>query len=197
MEVCRPFLANFLAKFGIWGVGDGRALAGFVHHRSLDLILARYVLGRQDPLLALLPAGPGGLAVGGLLPYGLAGAAANSSAQARQSQNTTSGYAPALSAGIPGMMIPSMLPRPHPGGLRSLPPASSRWRVVPSCCLLFAEGLSAGWYYPLVLKLGPGAVDVVEATADSPLLAIVRRLEAVAGFAGGGDPEKRAGSWKD
>jgi uncharacterized membrane protein YdjX (TVP38/TMEM64 family) len=94
------------------------------------------------------------------------------------------------------MMIPSMLPPPTPWKACVFAAGVFEMRVLPFMLSVFC-GRMVRWLVlsALVLKLGPGAVDVVQHHGLA-LLAIVGGL-AVAGFAWWWIQKKRTGKLED
>jgi len=187
------FLANFLAKFGIWGVGAVALLDSSTIPVPMDLILAGYVWADKTHFWLYCLLAAAGSAVGGLLPYGLGRAGGELFLLKRVNRKHYERIRARFERQeFLAMMIPSMLPPPTPWKACVFAAGVFEMRVVPFMLSVFAEGLSAGWYYPRwCSNWAPGAVDVVEHPQTRP--ARHRRRLAVAGFAWWWIQKKRAG----
>ena len=191
------FLANFLAKFGIWGVGAVALLDSSTIPVPMDLILAGYVWNDKSHFWLYCLLAAAGSAVGGLLPYGLGRAGGELFLLKRVNRKHYERIRARFERQeFLAMMIPSMLPPPTPWKACVFAAGVFEMRVVPFMLSVFC-GRLVRWLVlsALVLKLGPGAVEVVEHHRLA-LLAIVGGL-AVAGFAWWWIQKKRAGKLED
>ena len=191
------FLANFLAKFGIWGVGAVALLDSSTIPVPMDLILAGYVWADKTHFWLYCLLAAAGSAVGGLLPYGLGRAGGELFLLKRVNRKHYERIRARFERQeFLAMMIPSMLPPPTHWKACVFAAGVFEMRVVPFMLSVFC-GRLVRWLVlsALVLKLGPGAVEVVEHHRLA-LLAIVGGL-AVAGFAWWWIQKKRAGKLED
>ena len=187
------YVALFLAKFGVWGVGAVAMLDSSTIPVPMDLILAGYIWAdkRHFWLYCLLAAV--GSAIGGLLPYGLGRAGGELFLLKRINRERFEKMRTRFERQeFLAMMIPSMLPPPTPWKAFVFAAGVFEMRVAPFMLSVFA-GRLVRWLILslLVLYLGPGAVDVVQHHGLA-LLAIVGGLAAV-GFAVWFIRKKRAG----
>ena len=187
----------FLAKFGIWGVGALALLDSSTIPVPMDLILAGYVWNDKSHFWLYCLLAAAGSAVGGLLPYGLGRAGGELFLLKRVNRKHYERIRARFERQeFLAMMIPSMLPPPTPWKACVFAAGVFEMRVVPFMLSVFC-GRLVRWLVlsALVLKLGPGAVEVVEHHRLA-LLAIVGGL-AVAGFAWWWIQKKRAGKLED
>jgi len=176
-------LLPVLAKMGFWGVGAVALLDSSTIPVPMDAILAVYVWNDKGHfwlycLLAAL-----GSAVGGLLPYGLGRAGGELFLLKRVNRERYERIRTHFERQeFLAMMIPSMLPPPTPWKAFVFAAGVFEMRVLPFMLAVFT-GRMVRWLIlsVLVLKLGPGAVDLV-AHHGITALAVVGGL-AVAGFA--------------
>jgi membrane protein YqaA with SNARE-associated domain len=190
-------IALFLAKFGIWGVGAVALLDSSTIPVPMDAILAVYIWNDKNHfwlycLLAAL-----GSAVGGLLPYGLGRAGGELFLLKRINRERYERMRARFERQeFLAMMIPSMLPPPTPWKACVFAAGVFEMRVLPFMLSVFCGRLFRWLVLSLlVLKLGPGAVEVVQHHGLA-LLAIVGGL-AVAGFAWWWITKKRTGKLDD
>ena len=191
------YVALFLAKFGIWGVGAVALLDSSTIPVPMDLILAGYVWADKTHFWLYCLLAAAGSAVGGLLPYGLGRAGGELFLLKRVNRKHYERIRARFERQeFLAMMIPSMLPPPTPWKACVFAAGVFEMRVVPFMLSVFC-GRLVRWLVlsALVLKLGPGAVEVVEHHRLA-LLAIVGGL-AVAGFAWWWIQKKRAGKLED
>lgn len=182
-----------LAKLGFWGVGAVALLDSSTIPVPMDAILALYVWNDKSHfwlycLLAAL-----GSAIGGLLPYGLGRAGGELFLLKRINRERFDKLRLRFERQeFLAMMIPSMLPPPTPwkacvfaAGVFEMPVAAFALSVF--------TGRMLRWLILslLVLKLGPGAVDLV-AHHSLTVVGIVGGL-AVVGFGWWWMRRKRAG----
>jgi membrane protein YqaA with SNARE-associated domain len=183
-------LLPILAKFGIWGVGAVALLDSSTIPVPMDAILALYVWNDKGRywLYCLLAAV--GSAIGGLLPYGLGRAGGELFLLKRINRERFEKIRTRFERQeFLAMMIPSMLPPPTPWKAFVFAAGVFEMRVVHFMLAVFC----GRWLVLslLVLKLGPGAVGIVEHHALT-VVAVVGVM-AVAGFAWWWFRKKRAG----
>jgi membrane protein YqaA with SNARE-associated domain len=186
-------LLPILAKFGIWGVGAVALLDSSTIPVPMDAILALYVWNDKGRywLYCLLAAV--GSAIGGLLPYGLGRAGGELFLLKRINRERFEKIRTRFERQeFLAMMIPSMLPPPTPWKAFVFAAGVFEMRVVHFMLAVFC-GRMFRWLVLslLVLKLGPGAVGIVEHHALT-VVAVVGVM-AVAGFAWWWFRKKRAG----
>jgi membrane protein YqaA with SNARE-associated domain len=186
-------VALFLASLGVWGIGAAALLDSSSIPIPMDALLAVYVWNDKSHFWLYCLLAAAGSAVGGLLPYGLGRAGGELFLlkhvnRARYERIRTRFENQEFLA----MMIPSMLPPPTPWKAFVFAAGVFEMRVVPFMLAVFC-GRMVRWMVLslLVLKLGPGAVDLV-AHHRLTLLAVVGGLAAV-GFAWWWIRKKRAG----
>jgi membrane protein YqaA with SNARE-associated domain len=186
-------LLPFLAKFGIWGVGLVALLDSSTIPVPMDAILAVYVWNDKSHFWLYCLLASIGSAIGGLLPYGLGRAGGELFLLKRINRERFEKMRARFERQeFLAMMIPSMLPPPTPWKAFVFAAGVFEMRVVPFVLAVFA-GRMVRWLVLslLVLKLGPGAVEVV-AHHSLPLVAVVGAL-AVIGFAWWWMRKRRAG----
>jgi membrane protein YqaA with SNARE-associated domain len=175
-------LLPFLAKFGIWGIGALALLDSSTIPVPMDAFLAFSVWNdkRHFVLYCLLAAV--GSAIGGLLPYGLGRAGGELFLLKRVNRERFERMRTRFEKQeFMAMMIPSMMPPPTPWKAFVFAAGVFEMRILPFMLAVFC-GRMIRWLVLslLVLKLGPGAVDVVAHHALAAM-AIVGGL-AVIGF---------------
>jgi membrane protein YqaA with SNARE-associated domain len=159
----------------------------------MDLILAGYVWADKDHFCLYCLLAATGSAIGGLLPYGLGRAGGELFLLKRVNRERYERMRARFERQeFLAMMIPSMLPPPTPWKAFVFAAGVFEMRVAPFMLAVFC-GRMVRWLVlsVLVLKLGPGAVEVV-AHHGVALLAIVGGL-AVLGFLRWWMRRKRAG----
>jgi membrane protein YqaA with SNARE-associated domain len=186
-------VAVFLAKFGVWGVGAAALLDSSTIPIPMDALLAVYVWNDKGHFWLYCLLAAVGSAIGGLLPYGLGRAGGelfllNHVNRERYERMRIRFESQEFLA----MMIPSMLPPPTPWKAFVFAAGVFEMRVAPFILAVFC-GRMVRWLVlsMLVLKLGPGAVDLV-AHHGLIVLAVVGGL-AVIGFGWWWMRKRRAG----
>jgi membrane protein YqaA with SNARE-associated domain len=177
-------LLPLLVKMGFWGAGAWALLDSSTVPVLMDAILAAYIWNDKPHFWLYCLLAATGSAIGGLLPYGLGRAGGELFLLKRINRKHYEKIRARFERQeFLAMMIPSMLPPPTPWKACVFAAGVFEMRVVPFMLSVFC-GRLLRWLIlsMLVLKLGPGAVDLV-AHHGLALLAIVGGL-AVAGFAG-------------
>lgn len=182
-----------LLKWGIWGVGAVAVLDSSSIPVPMDAILALYVWNdkRHFWLYCLIAAA--GSAIGGLLPYGLGRAGGELFLLKRVNRARFDRLRDRFQRQeFLAVMIPSMMPPPAPWKVFVFASGVFEMRVVNFLLAVFV-GRMLRWLALslLVLKLGPGAVDLVARHA-LPTVLVVGAL-AVLGFAWWWMRKKRSG----
>ncbi len=176
-------LMPFLAKFGIWGLGALAVLDSSSLPVPMDALLAFSIWNDKGHFWLYCLTAAFGSALGGLLPYGLGRAGGELFLLKRINRERFERMRTRFERQeFLAMMIPSMLPPPTPWKAFVFAAGVFEMRVVPFMLSVFC-GRMVRWLVLslLVLKLGPGAVQVVEHHALL-LVAIVGAL-AIGGFA--------------
>jgi membrane protein YqaA with SNARE-associated domain len=186
-------LLPFLAKFGIWGLGALALLDSSTLPIPMDAFLALSVWNDKGNFWLYCLLAAAGSAIGGLLPYGLGRAGGELFLLKRVDRKRFEKMRTRFeNQEFLAMMIPSMLPPPTPWKAFVFAAGVFEMRVAPFMLAVFC-GRMVRWLLLslLVLKLGPGAVDVVK-THALPLVAVVGVL-AVVGFVWWWMRKRRAG----
>jgi membrane protein YqaA with SNARE-associated domain len=171
-----------LAKLGIWGAGVSALLDSSTIPVPMDLFIAGWVWADHGRFLLYCVLASAGSAIGGLLPYGLGRAGGELFLLNRIDRDRYEKLRARFERQeFLAMMIPSMLPPPTPWKAFVFAAGVFEMRVLPFMLAVFC-GRMVRWLLLslLVLKLGPGAVDVVMHHGRS-LAALVFCL-ALAGF---------------
>ena len=176
-------LLPFLAKFGIWGMGALAVLDSSTIPVPMDALLAYSIWNDKSHFWLYCLLASIGSALGGLLPYGLGRAGGelfllkHVNRERFERMRTRFEKQEFLA-----MMIPSMMPPPTPWKAFVFAAGVFEMRVLPFMLAVFC-GRMVRWLALslLVLKLGPGAVDVVAHHALTVVAAV--GVLAVAGFA--------------
>ncbi|MGP8185930.1 MAG: YqaA family protein [Terracidiphilus sp.] len=182
-----------LMKWGIWGVGAVAVLDSSSIPVPMDAILALYIWNdkRHFWLYCLIAAV--GSAIGGLLPYGLGRAGGELFLLRRVDRAKFEQMRDRFERQeFLAVMIPSMMPPPTPWKLFVFASGVFEMRVA-DFLLAVLVGRMLRWLglSLLVLKLGPGAVDLVAKHALVTVL--VMGALAIAGFAWWWRRKKRSG----
>jgi membrane protein YqaA with SNARE-associated domain len=182
-----------LAKLGFWGVGVIALLDSSTIPVPMDAILAVYVWNDKPHFWLYCLMGAVGSSIGGLLPYGLGRAGGELFLLKRIDRARFDRIRRRFERQeFLAVMIPSMLPPPAPWKMFIFAAGVFEMRVVPFL-LAVCAGRMVRWLILslLVLKLGPGAVDLVAHHALR-VVAIVGGL-ALLGFTGWWIRKKRSG----
>jgi len=176
-------LLPFLAKFGIWGIGALALLDSSTLPVPMDAFLALSIWNDKGHFWLYCLSASVGSAIGGLLPYGLGRAGGELFLLKRINRQRFESMRKRFERQeFLAMVIPSMLPPPTPWKAFVFAAGVFEMRV-PDFMLAVFCGRMVRWLVLslLVLKLGPGAVDVV-AHHSLAVVAVVGGL-AIAGFA--------------
>ena len=176
-------LLPFLAKFGIWGMGALALLDSSTLPVPMDALLAYSIWNDKGHFWLYCLLASIGSALGGLLPYGLGLAGGELFLLKRVNRERFERMRTRFEKQeFLAMMIPSMMPPPTPWKAFVFAAGVFEMRVAPFMLAVFC-GRMVRWLALslLVLKLGPGAVDMVAHHALT-VVAVVGVL-AVAGFA--------------
>ena len=190
-------LLPFLAKFGIWGIGALALLDSSSIPVPMDAFIAYSVWHDKSRFVLYCLAAAAGSAIGGLLPYGLGRAGGELFLLKRVNRERFERMRTRFERQeFLAMMIPSMLPPPTPWKAFAFAAGVFEMRIVPYMLAVFC-GRFVRWLALslLVLKLGPGAVDVVAHHALT-VMAVVGAL-AVIGFGWWWFRKKRAGKLQE
>lgn len=183
----------FLAKFGFWGLGALALLDSSTIPVPMDAFLALSVWNDKGHFWLYCLAAAAGSAIGGLLPYGLGRAGGELFLLKRINRKRFEAMRTRFERQeFLAMMIPSMLPPPTPWKAFAFAAGVFEMRVLPYMVAVFC-GRMVRWLVLslLVLKLGPGAVQVVENHALTVVAAVIAL--AIIGFALWWRRKKRAG----
>src|ERR1700679_3450998 len=186
-------LLPFLPKFGIWGIASLALLDSSSIPVPMDAFLAFSVWNDKGHFWLYCILASLGSAVGGLLPYGLGRAGGELFLLKRVNRERYERMRTRFERQeFLAMLIPSLLPPPTPWKAFVFAAGVFEMRVIPFMLAVFC-GRMVRWVILslLVLKLGPGAVQVVEHHA-LPVIAIAGVL-ALGGFAWWWMRKKRAG----
>jgi membrane protein YqaA with SNARE-associated domain len=152
-----------LLKLGFWGVGAVALLDSSSIPVPMDAILALYVWNDKGHFWLYCLMAAVGSAIGGLLPYGLGRAGGELFLLKRVNRERFEAMRTRFERQeFLAMMIPSMLPPPTPWKAFVFAAGVFEMRV-PAFLLAVFAGRMVRWLVlsALVLKLGPGAVDLV------------------------------------
>jgi membrane protein YqaA with SNARE-associated domain len=191
------FILPALLKWGIWGIGAIAVLDSSSIPVPMDAILAVYVWNEKPHFWVYCLMAAAGSAIGGLLPYGLGRAGGELFLLKRVNRVKFERLRDRFQRQeFLAVMIPSMMPPPAPWKMFIFASGVFEMRI-PVFLLAVFVGRMLRWLALslLVLKLGPGAVDLVARHAV-PTVLIVTAL-AVAGFAWWWIKKKRSGKLLD
>ena len=186
-------LLPFLAKYGIWGMGALALLDSSTIPIPMDALLAFSVWNDKPNFWLYCLLAAIGSAIGGLLPYGLGRAGGELFLLKRVNRERFDRMRVRFERQeFLAMMIPSMLPPPTPWKAFVFAAGVFEMPIVPFLLAVFC-GRMVRWLILslLVLKLGPGAVEVV-AHHSLTVVAVVGAL-AILGFAWWWIKRKRSG----
>jgi membrane protein YqaA with SNARE-associated domain len=172
-----------LIKLGFWGVAAVALLDSSSIPVPMDAILAVYVWNDKGHFWLYCVMAAIGSAIGGLVPYGIGRAGGELFLLKRVNRARIDELRAKFERQeFLAVMIPSMMPPPTPWKLFVFAAGVFEMRVVPYM-LAVCVGRLVRWIALslLVLKLGPGAVDLVAHHALKVLLAVAA-LAAI-GFA--------------
>lgn len=173
-----------ILKLGFWGAGAVALLDSSTIPVPMDAILAVYIWQNKSHFWLYCLLAAAGSAVGGLLPYGLGRAGGELFLLKRVNRARFEDLRDRFARQeFLAVMIPSMLPPPTPWKVFVFAAGVFEMRVLPYMVAVFA-GRLVRWLLLalLVMKLGPGAVNLVAHHALTAL-ALVAGLVALA-FAG-------------
>lgn len=175
-------LVPALAKLGFWGAGAVALFDSSSIPVPMDAYLAVAIWHDRDrfPLYVLLAAV--GSAIGGLVPYALGRAGGELFLLKRINRQRFEAIRTRFERQeFLAVMIPSMLPPPAPWKVFIFASGVFEMRVVPFMLAVFT-GRMVRWLILslLVLKLGPGAADIVAHHALAAILVVA--VLAIAGF---------------
>jgi membrane protein YqaA with SNARE-associated domain len=186
-------LVPALAKLGFWGAGAVALLDSSSIPVPMDAYLAVAIWHDKSRFLLYVLLAAVGSAIGGLLPYALGRAGGELFLLKRINRNRFEAIRARFERQeFLAVMIPSMLPPPAPWKVFIFASGVFEMRIIPFLLAVFA-GRMVRWLILslLVLKLGPGAADIV---AHHALVAVlVVGILAVAGFAFWWFRRKRSG----
>jgi membrane protein YqaA with SNARE-associated domain len=161
-----------ILKFGLWGAAAVALLDSSTIPVPMDILIAGWVWNDQKRFWLYCVMAAAGSAVGGLLPYGLGRAGGELFLLKRINRERFEGLRARFERQeFLAMTIPSMLPPPTPWKLFVFAAGVFEMRVELFMLAVFC-GRFLRWMILslLVLKLGPGAVDVVSHHALTALL---------------------------
>jgi membrane protein YqaA with SNARE-associated domain len=187
----KQFFSNILAKWklvllpailkmGFWGVGAVALLDSSSIPVPMDLILAGYVWADKGHFWLYCLLASVGSAIGGLVPYGLGRAGGELFLLKRINRQRFEQLRDRFERQeFLAVVIPSMLPPPTPWKVFVFAAGVFEMRIAPFMLAVFC-GRMVRWLLLslLVLKLGPGAVDVVAHHALTAL-AVVGGIAAI------------------
>jgi len=152
-----------IVKLGFWGVGLVALLDSSTLPVPMDILLAAYVWNDKPHFWVYCVIASIGSAIGGLLPYGLGRAGGELFLLKRIDRARFDRIRLRFERQeFLAVMIPSMLPPPAPWKMFIFAAGVFEMRVLPFMLAVFS-GRMVRWLILslLVLKLGPGAVDLV------------------------------------
>ncbi|MGA8042167.1 MAG: VTT domain-containing protein, partial [Terracidiphilus sp.] len=170
-----------ILKLGFWGAGAVALLDSSSIPVPMDAIMGVFVWQNKGHFWLYCVLAAAGSAVGGLLPYGLGRAGGELFLLKRVNRKRFEELRDRFERQeFLAVMIPSMLPPPTPWKVFVFAAGVFEMRVVPYMLAVFA-GRLVRWMLlaMLVLKLGPGAVNLVAHHAATAL-ALVAVLVALA-----------------
>lgn len=171
-----------LLKLGFWGAGAAALLDSSSIPIPMDLLIAGWVWNDKRHFWLYCLMGAVGSAIGGLVPYGIGRAGGELFLLKRVNRERFNELRVKFERQeFLAVMIPSMLPPPTPWKMFVFAAGVFEMRVLPYMAAV-AAGRMVRWLILslLVLKLGPGAVGLVQHHALTALL--VAGGLAVVGF---------------
>ena len=183
-----------LAKLGFWGAGAVALLDSSSIPVPMDAYLALAIWNDKSRFLLYILLAAAGSAIGGLLPYALGRAGGELFLLKRINRERFEAMRAKFERQeFLAVMIPSMMPPPAPWKLFVFASGVFEMRIVLFLLAVFV-GRLLRWLILalLVLKLGPGASEMIAHHALSAILAV--GALAVAGFAVWWFRKKRAGT---
>jgi membrane protein YqaA with SNARE-associated domain len=179
----KHILLPALVKLGFWGAGAIAILDSSSIPVPIDAYLAVSMWNDKRHFWLYVVLAAAGSAIGGLLPYGLGRAGGELFLLKRINRQRFEAIRDRFERQeFLAVMIPSMMPPPAPWKVFIFASGVFEMRVVDFLLAVFA-GRAVRWFVLalLVLKLGPGAADVVAHHALAAVIAV--GVLAVAGFA--------------
>jgi membrane protein YqaA with SNARE-associated domain len=161
-----------ILKLGFWGAAAVALLDSSTIPVPMDLFIAGWVWNDRGHFWLYCLMAAAGSAVGGLLPYGLGRAGGELFLLKRINRERYEQLRTRFEKQeFLAMVIPSMLPPPTPWKLFVFAAGVFEMRIIPFMLAVFC-GRMIRWLVLslLVLKLGPGAVNVVAHHATTALL---------------------------
>lgn len=163
-----------ILKLGFWGAGAVALLDSSTIPVPMDAVLAVYVWQNKSHFWIYCLLAAAGSSIGGLLPYGLGRAGGELFLLKRVNRTRFEELRDRFERQeFLAVMIPSMLPPPTPWKIFVFAAGVFEMRVVPYILAVFT-GRMVRWMLlaALVLKLGPGAVNMVAHHAATALLLV-------------------------
>ncbi len=163
-----------ILKLGFWGAAAVALLDSSTIPVPMDILIAGWVWHDRAHFWAYCLMAAAGSAVGGLLPYGLGRAGGELFLLKRINRERYEQLRTRFEKQeFLAMIIPSMLPPPTPWKLFVFAAGVFEMRVAPFMLAVFC-GRMIRWVVLslLVLKLGPGAVNIVAHHATTALLGV-------------------------
>ena len=182
-----------VAKLGFWGIGALALLDSSSIPVPMDAFIALYVWDNKGRFWLCCLAAALGSSIGGLVPYGLGRAGGELFLLKRINRERFEKIRARFERQeFLAMMIPSMLPPPTPWKACVFAAGVFEMRVTPFLLAVFC-GRMVRWLLLslLVLKLGPGAVEVI--AHHSLIVVPVVCALAIGGFAWWWRAKKRSG----
>ena len=182
-----------LAKLGIWGAAAVALLDSSTIPVPMDAYLAIAIWNAKSTFWAYVLMAAAGSSIGGLLPYGLGRAGGELFLMKRVNRERFEAIRARFERQeFLAVMIPSMLPPPAPWKVFIFASGVFEMRVAPFMLAVFC-GRVVRWFILalLVLKLGPGAVNLVAHHALATVCVV--GVLAVGGFAWWWMRKKRSG----
>lgn len=163
-----------LAKLGVWGVGAVALLDSSSLPVPMDAILAMYVWANKSHFWIYVLLAAVGSAIGSLVPYGIGRIGGEFFLLKRVNRERFEQIRDRFERQeFLAVMVPSMLPPPMPWKIFVFAAGVFEMRLVPFLLAVLC-GRIVRWMVlaGLVLKLGPGAVNLVAHHARAVLLLI-------------------------